>query len=128
MEWMSYVQNLYNINSRKGRRAYHEFYLISDEEFKMLGENIDSVHYIANECCRLYFSLGFQVAYAIHWENEKRLHIHFVVNTINFRDGRKWHSSMVDLQERQKIFDSILEKYLSLIIMPISFIDNYKAL
>lgn len=123
---MSYVQQLYNINLRKGRRLYHEFFLIKDEEFKRLGENMYTVHNIANECCRLYYEAGFQVVYAIHWEKEKRLHIHFVVNVINFRNGLKWHSSKVDLKNRQEAFNCILEKYQNMIISPISFYQVLK--
>ena len=46
---------------------------------------------IEEYCYKEYFQQGFQVVYAVHWDNNKSLHVHFVINTINFKDGKKWH-------------------------------------
>ena len=63
------------------------------------------------ECCQVYFQIGHQAVFAVHWESEKRCHIHFAVNTINFQDGRKWHSSFPEIKQREAIFNEILRKY-----------------
>lgn len=107
-----YVQNIYRIDSRGGRRMYHEIYLISDSEYIDLVKDMYHMQLIAAECAKVYFYMGFQVVYAIHWEKDKRLHIHFAVNTINLKTGKKWHSSMTDTQCRNNLFDEIVRKYL----------------
>lgn len=110
-----YVQELNRISARGGRRMYHEWFLIKDEEYWMLGNNIELVKKIAWECASLFFVAGFQVVYGIHWQPDKRLHIHFGVSTINIRDGRKWHSSKRDLEYRMEMFNKILYKYIALV-------------
>lgn len=119
---MCMVQEKYRISVRGGRRIYHEFFLIGNEEFYQLNRNMEYVKRIAAECSRIYYDMGFQVVYAIHRDKEKKLHIHFCVNTINFNTGMKWHSSHKDLHEREMIFNTILYRYMNLII-PIQFIN-----
>ena len=120
---MCMVQEKYRISVRGGRRVYHEFFLISNEEFYQLNRNIEYIKRIAAECSSVYYNMGFQVVYAIHRDKEKKLHIHFCVNTINFYTGMKWHSSHKDLHEREMIFNTILNRYINLII-PIQFINT----
>lgn len=113
VQHICYVQEINRISVRGGRRMYHEWFLIKDEEYWMLGNNIELVKKIAEECANLFFDAGFQVVYGIHWQPDKRLHIHFGVSTINFRDGRKWHSSKKDLECRMVVFNEILYKYIT---------------
>ena len=121
-----YVQKVYNINARQGRRMYHEFFLISPEEFEMMNGNWNYVQSLAEECCQIYYSMGFQVVYAVHYDLEKKLHIHFCVSTINFHTGRKWHSSKNDLKVREAIFNGLMQKYQN-IIVPLKFVNEAKG-
>lgn len=111
-----YVQNLYCINQRGGRRVYHEFYLLDEKEINCFGNNLEYLHRFAMDCCRVYFSLGFQVVYSIHYDYEKKMHIHFCVNTINYRNGKKWHDNKASLEERNKYFIQLGEKYQNMIV------------
>ena len=106
-----YVQNIYNINNRGGRRIYHEVLSFTDYEFQLLNWDYNSVLMIAQEISKFYYENGHQVLFGIHYSEEKRLHIHFAVNTINYRTGLKWHSSKIDLEQRKLLFNEIIKKY-----------------
>lgn len=118
------VQNLYNINNRCGRRMYHEILSFTDTEFKYLNYNYEVIKSIAAEICKIFFDRGHQVLYGIHFSEEQRLHIHFAVNTINFRTGLKLHSTKTDLEERERYCNQIIMTYcyrLQNVIAPITF-------
>lgn len=110
------IQNLYKIDERGGRRLVHEVYSFSDEEFKMLGENYALVDYVAREISAYFYAQGFQIVYAIHNESGKRVHIHFVMNTINFRTGKKFVSRGEDFKYRLMFFNQIFRKVCGLAI------------
>ena len=116
IEQICYVQNLYGINQRGGRRIYHEFYRLSEEEEQFIGTNNRYLNIFALECSQLYYSAGFQVVYAIHYDEEKRTHIHFCVSVINFYTGKKWHDYHSGVKEREAIFEAIGKKYQNMIV------------
>ena len=106
-----YVQHVYGINSRGGRRMYHEVLNLKDCELERLGRNPEMLWQVGMECCQVYFQMGHQVVFAVHWEPKKRCHIHFAVNTINFQNGRKWHTTLPEIKQREGIFNEILRRY-----------------
>ncbi len=106
-----YVQHVYGINSRGGRRMYHEVLNLKDCELERLGRDPKMLWQVGMECCQVYFQMGHQAVFAVHWEPEKRCHIHFAVNTINFQNGRKWHTALPEIKQREGIFNEILCKY-----------------
>lgn len=110
-----YVQKLFHIDSRKGRRMHHEVLNLRDEEYEKLGSSIQNLYQYALNCCMVYFEQGHQVVFAIHWERCKRLHIHFAVNTINFITGKKWHTSMNEVADRERIFRHLLNVHIKVV-------------
>lgn len=106
-----YVQNLFQIDSRGGKRMYHEVLNLNDEEAKLFGEDMNKLYQFAMICCDLYYMNGYQVVFAVHFETEKRLHIHFAVNAVNYINGQKWHTSFEDRGQREVYFNLLLEKY-----------------
>lgn len=108
---IEYVQKVFGIERRRGRRMYHETFSISEEEFARMGRNINVLFSFADRCAQYYFDAGYQVVYAVHGINESNLHIHFAVSTINFVNGTKWHDSMLDLVRRNDVFNEILKNY-----------------
>lgn len=106
-----YVQCVFGIEQRKGRRMYHEVFSLDPHEFIRMGRNVNTLWKFADQCAQCYFDAGYQVVYAIHGTNESDLHIHFAVSTINFRSGLKWHDSKTDLDLREDLFNKILGKY-----------------
>lgn len=120
------VQNIYNIEGRKGRRMYHEIFSLLDEEVAGLYYNMGFLYSIAAECARWYFEQGHQVVFAIH--HQSRFHIHFAVNTINHKTGMKFHTTKPEKEAREMLFNQILNKYLEIAkipIVPIEFCPGY---
>lgn len=121
------IQYIHGINSRRGRRMYHEVLNLSDCEWERLGHNAEMIWWVGMECCQIYYQKGHQAVFAVHWEPEKRCHIHFAINTINFLNGLKWHTSLAEIKEREMIFNEILCKYQIMAtgaIEPLEFISN----
>lgn len=106
-----FVQYIYGINSRGGRRMYHEVFNLKDCEKERLANDPEMLWQVGRECCQAYYYMGHQAVFAIHWEPEKRCHIHFAVNSINFRNGRKWHTTIAEIKQREGDFNEILCKY-----------------
>lgn len=122
-----YIQNIHGINSRHGRRMYHEVLNLTDCEWERLGHDAEMIWWVGMECCQIYYQKGHQAVFAVHWEPEKRCHIHFAVNTINFLNGLKWHTSLAEIEERGMIFNEILCKYQIMAtgaIEPLEFINK----
>ena len=62
-----------------------------------------------------YYSSRFQMVFSVHTDERSHPHIHFVVNTVSFVDGKKLHESKRDLIQLQlycnKYYDYIKERY-----------------
>ena len=98
-----YIQNVYNIEGRKGRRMCHEVFSLLDEEVAALNYNMSLLVSFAIECAREYYEQGFQIVYAIH--HQSKVHIHFAVNSINYRTGAKFHTTKVEKAMREDLFN-----------------------
>lgn len=53
----------------------------------------------------------YQVIVATHLDKENQLHNHFVVNTVSFADGIKYHRTRKDYHEMQAVSDELCRKY-----------------
>ena len=118
-----YVQNAYGIEARKGKRMYHEIFSLLDEEVRGLYYNPYYLYEFALECAKWYYDQGFQVVFAIH--HQSKFHIHFAVNSINFRTGLKFHTSKIEKTKREQLFNWILQKHMRL--LNFNFIDNWSS-
>ena len=107
---IEYVQEIYQIKRRGGRRIVHEVYSFSEQEFRELNNDYGYIDMIAREISYYYYCMGHQVVYAIHYSQHKKVHIHFAINTINFYTGKKFHSNTHDFQLRKKYFDDVYIK------------------
>lgn len=105
------VQNAYGIRYRKGKRMFHEVFSITDREFEGINCDMKLLNQIALELCGEYYKQGFQVVYAIHWDKEKKLHIHFAVNAVSFMTGKKFITSAKGNSEREHLFNKKLYHY-----------------
>lgn len=122
-----YIQYIHGINTRRGRRMYHEVFNMEDCEFERLAHSSEMLWQVGMECCQVYYQMGHQAVFAVHWEPEKRCHIHFAVNTISFINGAKWHTKLPEIKEREGKFNEILRKYQIMAtgaIEPLEFLDN----
>lgn len=61
----------------------------------------------------------FQVIVATHLDKAHHLHNHFVVNSVSFRDGLRYHRSKKDYQDMRNLSDKLCREYgLSVIEKP----------
>jgi len=111
IQQFQYIQEVYGIKRRGGRRMYHEVFNLLDYEAEWVNYAPELFWHLGMDCCRIYFDMGFQTVFAVHWEEGKHYHIHFAVNSISFMDGRKWHTSLADIKHREFIFNCILYQY-----------------
>ena len=97
------VQLLHTRKGNFGRYIDHEVYSFSDEEETTILQNDIPVGEIAQKMALDFYNDGFQVYYGIHKsdDTEKHLHVHFAVNTVNFRTGKKRHENKGDTKRRQ---------------------------
>lgn len=120
------VQKIYGIDKRGGRRVHHEVYNFMDEEFEKLGRNYEYVYQIAMKCAEYYYYMGHQVVFAIHHvrnaeRENKGLHIHFVINSVNFFTGRKWHTGIQETYGRELLFGQIVRNFIEERCNPLEF-------
>ena len=74
-------------------------------------------------CSEEYFSKGHQVVFAIHYESQKHLHIHFAINSINYKTGKKWHTNIQQNKIRECTFQNIINSFIKQrIISPFYFV------
>lgn len=100
---MQYIKNYYR--KKEGRQARH--FIIS------LGEYSEILPYEANQLalqvCE-YYSDRFQIVYSVH-EDTENLHIHFVLNTVSFVDGKMFSESTSELHQFKNYVNSIIKNF-----------------
>lgn len=117
------VQKAYG---KGGRKLFHEVYNLRDEEFERLGCNYVFVYQIAVRCAEYYYRFGHQVVFAIHHvrnvqKGNKGVHIHFVINSVNFMTGGKWHTGMKESYGREMMFNQIMRDFVEEKFNPLEF-------
>lgn len=70
-----------------------------------------TAHQISVELARRLWGDRYQVVVATHLDKENHLHNHFVLNTVSFVDGIKYHRTAQDYYEMQKTSDALCREY-----------------
>ena len=78
-------------NKARQRRIYH-FIMSFPEEI----DDVNRVILIAENAAEIFYETN-QVYYGVH-EDTDNLHIHFAVNAVGYKDGKKWHKSKRELE------------------------------
>ena len=76
------------------------------------------VHQIGIELAKRLWGDKYQVVVATHLDKENHLHNHFVMNTVSYIDGIKYHRTKEDYQEMRRVSDKLCQEY------GLSTIDN----
>ena len=79
------------------RKMYHFVYRFDDYERILVEADIGYAIQIASAIGRYFYDTGFQVVYAVH-KCEKGIHLHFAVNSVNYRTGLMFHISKSDYE------------------------------
>ena len=51
-----------------------------------------------------YFQNKFQIIFAVH-ENEPNIHLHFIINSVSFSDGKKYNEGPYDLDNLRRFIE-----------------------
>lgn len=104
-----------------GTVAYHGYQSFSENEV-----DAETAHQIGCELARKLWGERYQVVVATHIDKQSHIHNHFVINTVSFVDGKKFHRTNSDYKEMQKVSDELCEKYgLNVIYHPKSSKKSY---
>ena len=102
------VQQLYSRKGVFGRYIDHEVYEFGDGELARIRRKGADMGEIARRMAENIYREGFQVAYAVHSKTGKEnVHVHFAVNTVNYRDQRKRRETKAETRRREEAFQRI---------------------
>jgi hypothetical protein len=90
--------------------AYHGIQSFSPEDFKA-GLTPDMAHEIGVKLAKRLWGDKYQVIVATHLDKENHLHSHFVVNTVSWVDGIRYHRTEQDYYAMQKESDALCREY-----------------
>lgn len=97
-----------------GTVAYHGYQSFAPGE-----ATPELAHEIGVKLAERLWGDRYQVIVATHLDKENHLHNHFVLNTVSFADGIKYHRTRKDYHEMQTVSDALCREYrLSVIEQP----------
>ena len=89
-----------------GTVAYHGYQSFAPGE-----ATPEIAHRIGVELAQRLWGDKYQVVVATHLDKENHLHNHFVLNTVSFADGIKFHRTEKDYHEMRSISDELCREY-----------------
>lgn len=116
IDQFNYVQQSHTRRGDFGKYMNHEIFSFSPEgEDAILKNNID-IDQVAQQMARDIFERDdCQVVYGLHHpdKNNPHKHIHFAINSVNFRTGGKRHENKAQTAERNERFNKIVSNAIS---------------
>ena len=89
-----------------GTVAYHGYQSFAPGE-----ATPEIAHRIGVELAQRLWGDRYQVVVATHLDKENHLHNHFVLNTVSFADGIKFHRTEKDYHEMRRVSDELCREY-----------------
>ncbi len=89
-----------------GTIAYHGYQSFAPGE-----ATPEMVHEIGIKLAEKLWGKKYQVVVATHLDKENHLHNHFIVNTVSFIDGIKYHRTEKDYYDMQTTSDALCREY-----------------
>ena len=89
-----------------GTVAYHGYQSFAPGE-----ATPEMAHEIGLQLAQQLWGEKYQVVVATHLDKESHLHNHFVLNTVSFVDGIKYHRTAKDYHDMQTTSDALCREY-----------------
>ena len=89
-----------------GTVAYHGYQSFAPGE-----ASPEMAHAIGVKLAQRLWGEKYQVIVATHLDRESHLHNHFVLNTVSFQDGIKYHRTRQDYLDMQRLSDELCREY-----------------
>ena len=81
--------------------------------------NPEMAHEIGKKLAEELWGSQYQVLIATHLDKANHLHNHFVVNSVSFLDGKRYHRTNQDYRDMRKVSDRLCKEYqLSVVRQP----------
>lgn len=93
-------------SKENGTVAYHGYQSFAPGE-----ATPELAHEIGVKLAERLWGDRYQVIVATHLDKENHLHNHFVLNTVSFADGIKYHRTRKDYHEMQTVSDALCREY-----------------
>lgn len=112
------VQDMMTIKNKykktDGVIAYHGFQSFAEGEVTP-----DEAHEIGKALAKELWGDRFQVLITTHLDKESHIHNHFVINTVSYKDGKKFHRTKEDYYQMKTVSDRLCREHgLSVIRRP----------
>ena len=96
-----------------GSLLCHYSIQISDLVFARMNNDMNLLNCYARDCCKYIFDFGYQAAYAIHYSEKDRLHIHLAINTISYTKKGKLRQHPQEIKRTIEMpLNDILHRYI----------------
>lgn len=95
-----------NFKKLSGIQVWH--YMLSFP-FSPSRENTYTVYKIGMEIINTCFC-DYQTIFGVH-EETGHIHIHFLINSVSFRDGRKWHLTIQESSMLKEYIENMANEY-----------------
>lgn len=99
-----------------GTVGYHGYQSFAEDEV-----DADTAHKIGCELANRLWGERYQVLVATHIDKYSHIHNHFILNTVSFVDGKKYHRTNSDYLKMRQISDDLCREY------GLSVIENPKS-
>ena len=90
----------------EGTLAYHGYQSFAEGEVTP-----EMAHEIGVKLAEKLWGEKYQVVVATHLDRQSHLHNHFLVNTVSFVDGIKYHRTQKDYRDMQRLSDELCREY-----------------
>ena len=110
-----------HFGKESGTTAYHGYQSFAPGE-----ATPEIAHEIAIKLAERLWGARYQIVVATHLDKANHLHSHFVLNTVSFVDGKKFHRTAQDYRNMQIASDKLCREYgLSVIKQPAGNSKSY---
>lgn len=94
--------------------AYHGYQSFAEGEVTP-----DKAHEIGKALAKELWGNRYQVLITTHLDKDSHIHNHFVINTVSYVDGKKYHRTKQDYYQMREVSDRLCKEYgLSVIMNP----------
>lgn len=108
-------------NKKDGPVAYHGYQSFAEGEVTP-----ELAHRIGHDLAKELWGDKYEVLVTTHLDKDSHIHNHFVLNTVSFVDGVKFHRTKRDYQKMREVSDRLCREYsLSVIEHPKGHGKNY---
>lgn len=108
-------------NKKDGTVAYHGYQSFAEGEVTP-----ELAHRIGHDLAEELWGDKYEVLVTTHLDKDSHIHNHFVINTVSWVDGKKFHRTKRDYQKMREVSDRLCREYsLSVIEHPKGHGKNY---